>query len=107
MIDVRHQDQLTRDEKKVYMALPFGKEKAIKVRNLSKVVGIPERRVYDILNHLSSHSYLVGSFRNQRGGVYRITNKDEYFYTLNMLRNNAKSYERRVRGLEQHRERFE
>ncbi|GAO99216.1 hypothetical protein [Fructobacillus ficulneus] len=107
MTNVRHQDQLTAREKAVYMALPFGQENAIKVHALAKKVGIPVRRLYSILSHLSEQGYLVGSLRNQQGGVYRIVNSDEYFYTLNMLRNNAKSYERRVNGLEQHRERFE
>ncbi|KRN50673.1 hypothetical protein IV71_GL000781 [Fructobacillus fructosus KCTC 3544] len=49
----------------------------------------------------------MGSLRNQKGGVYRIVTSDEYFYTVNMLKNNAKSYQRRVAGLEQHRGRFE
>lgn len=107
MTNVRHQDQLTAREKAVYMALPQGQENAIKVPVLAKKVGIPERRLYTILSHLADQGYLVGSLRNSRGGVYKIVNSDEYFYTLNMMRNNAKSYQRRVAGLEQHRGRFE
>ncbi|CAK1241054.1 helix-turn-helix domain-containing protein [Fructobacillus tropaeoli] len=107
MTNVRHQDQLTAREKAVYMALPQGQENAIKVHVLAKKVGIPERRLYSILSHLVDRGYLVGSLRNKQGGVYRIVTSDEYFYTLHMMRNNAQSYERRVRGLEQHRGRFE
>ncbi|CAK1246251.1 hypothetical protein R82291_FJPPFKPJ_01453 [Fructobacillus cardui] len=107
MNNVRHQDQLTAREKAVYMALPQGQENAIKVPVLAKKVGIPERRLYTILSHLADQGYLVGSLRNSHGGVYKIVNSDEYFYTLNMMKNNAKSYQKRVAGLEQHRGRFE
>ena len=107
MINVRHQDQLTAREKAVYMALPQGQDNAIKVPVLAKKVGIPERRLYTILSHLADQGYLVGSLRNAKGGVYKIVNSDEYFYTLNMMKNNVKSYQKRVAGLEQHRGRFE
>ncbi|CAK1234002.1 hypothetical protein ACT5YR_02400 [Fructobacillus fructosus] len=107
MINVRHQDQLTAREKAVYMALPQGQENAIKVPTLAKKVGIPERRLYTILSHLADRGYLVGSLRNAKGGVYKIVNSDEYFYTLNMMKNNVKSYQKRVASLEQHRGRFE
>ncbi|CAK1237056.1 hypothetical protein [Fructobacillus evanidus] len=107
MTNVRHKDQLTAREKAVYMALPQGQENAIKVPVLAKKVGIPERRLYTILSHLADQGYLVGSLRNSHGGVYKIVNSDEYFYTLNMMKNNAKSYQKRVASLEQHRGRFE
>ena len=107
MINVRHQNQLTTREKAVYMALPQGQENAIKVPTLAKKVGIPERRLYTILSHLADQGYLVGSLRNAKGGVYKIVNSDEYFYTLNMMKNNVKSYQKRVAGLEQHRGLFE
>ncbi|CAK1243818.1 hypothetical protein R55227_BLOPHJLP_01024 [Fructobacillus tropaeoli] len=107
MTNVRHQDQLTAREKAVYMALPQGQENAIKVPSLAKKVGIPKRRLYMILSHLADKGFLVGSLRNEKGGVYKIVNSDEYFYTLNMMKNNAKSYQKRVASLEQHRGRFE
>lgn len=107
MTNVRHKDQLTAREKAVYMALPRGQDNAIKVPTLAKKVGIPERRLYTILSHLADQGYLVGSLRNAKGGVYKIVNSNEYFYTLNMMKNNVKSYQRRVAGLEQHRGRFE
>ncbi|GAP04998.1 hypothetical protein [Fructobacillus tropaeoli] len=107
MTNVRHQDQLTAREKAVYMALPQGQENAIKVPLLATKVGIPERRLYTILSHLTDQGYLVGSLRNAKGGVYKIVSSDEYFYTLNMMKNNAKSYQKRVASLEQHRGRFE
>lgn len=107
MTNIRHKDQLTAREKAVYMALPQGQENAIKVPTLAKKVGIPERRLYTILSHLADQGYLVGSLRNAKGGVYKIVNSDEYFYTLNMMKNNVKSYQKRVAGLEQHRGRFE
>ncbi|MBS9337215.1 hypothetical protein [Fructobacillus parabroussonetiae] len=107
MTNARHQEQLTAREKAVYMALPQGQENAIKVPVLAKKVGIPERRLYTILSHLADQGCLVGSLRNAKGGVYKIVSSDEYFYTLNMMKNNVRSYQKRVAGLEQHRERFE
>ncbi|CAH1849984.1 MULTISPECIES: hypothetical protein [Convivina] len=107
MTEVRHQEQLTGIEKRVYESLPIGAANAIKVKDLALQLHVPWRRLYTILHALASRGYLVGSSRTKRGGVFKIQTSSEYWYNVRMLEKNANSYRERANGLRQHERRFE
>lgn len=95
--------QLEGDYKQLYELLPKGMEHTITAHEISKITGIPKRRIYSMINILILHYDVpVGGLRNDgKHGYFIATNREELRRAISPLEHHAGEMLKRVEHLKQ------
>ena len=92
--------EMTGEELRILRNLKPGRQNATPVPVLARLVGVPERRLQQIVRHLiSDHGKLIGSVTSPPTGYYLITCEREVQEVCSRLRHRAISILHRVAKL--------